>query len=80
MAGMFIKGFPIDHAEVDETFAPRLGKEKVWGAFQEPIALGKSQGYDLVVGERTSHEVNCPFVLVPASDDNKDKLEASTYE
>ncbi|KIL56572.1 hypothetical protein M378DRAFT_16976 [Amanita muscaria Koide BX008] len=80
MPGIFVKGFPIDHAKVDETFAPRLGKEKLWGAFQELIALAKSEGYDLVVAERTGHEVNCPFVLVLASDDDKDKLEATPIQ
>ncbi len=80
MPGIFVKGFPIDRDKVDEIFTPRLGKEKLWGAFQELIALGKNQGYDLVVVERTGHEVNCPFVLVLASDDDKDKLEATPIQ
>ena len=80
MPGIFVKGFPIDHAKVDKIFAPRLGKEKLWGAFQELIALAKSEGYNLVVAERTGHEVNCPFVLVLASDDDKDMLEATSIQ
>lgn len=46
-------------------------------AYLELVKMGKDQGLSLVVGKRTGHhDSDRPYVLVLASDPDKEKLEA----
>ncbi|KAK2467347.1 hypothetical protein APHAL10511_000582 [Amanita phalloides] len=80
LPGEFIKGFPIDDTKIEAAFAGRVGKEKMRLVRHTLIASGKEDGFELVVGKRTGHTRDCPFVLVLASGLNRKTLEAMEIE
>lgn len=67
MAGMYVKGFAIDDTKVDEKFDTRLPKEKLWGVYLDLVDEAK---------EKWSRYLP----LFRASDDDRDKLEATPIE
>lgn len=76
---MYVKGFAIDDTKVDEEFAPRLPKEKLWGVYLDLVDQAKLE-FDIVLAERSGHRTYLPYVLVLASDDDRGKLEATPIE
>jgi hypothetical protein len=82
MPGIYVKGFAFDDAKVNKTFAARLPEEKLRMAYLELIDMGRSTGFDIILGDRsTSGRATClPWVLVLASDDDKDWLETISVD
>jgi hypothetical protein len=80
MPGRYIKGFAIDDTKVDKTFASRLPKEKLLAAYLILVNMARDDGFDVVLGERTGHTSSIPYVLVFATGNDKDQLDATPIE